>query len=420
MANAGDDNVTVLWCKGEEFIPGSTNCAGRDAPASLYGGESGGKGDRNLTATNLRTNNRAANYPVGNAPASVFCADLDGDGDQDIAVANQGSNNVSILKNTGNGTFAAATNYAVADSPVSVFCADLDGDGNIDIAVANKGSDNVSILKNNGDGTFQSAVNYPVGVSPTSIFCSDLDGDRDMDIAVANQGSGNISILRNNGDGTFQNPTNYSVGNNPTSVFCADLDGDGDMDIAVVDNYYINNIHILKNLTQVPANFPPQSFSLISPTDNDTTSRIVNYQWTIPYDPNLGDQIRYDLYKTYITFGASPETTVIIDSSLVKSWYTDTLEVGRYDWKVKAKDNWGAEVWSTQTWHFITFIRGDVRGDGTLDIGDVVMLLNYLYKDGSTPDPLSSGDVNCDYTVDVGDVVYLINYLFKSGLAPCS
>jgi hypothetical protein len=170
----------------------------------------------------------------------------------------------------------------------------------------------------------------------------------------------------------------------------------------------------------MPANFPPQSFSLLVPMNGDSTSRIVNYHWTIPYDPNLGDQIRYDLYKTRITLGVMPETTVIIDSNLVKSRHTDTLEVGRYYWKVKAKDNWGAGVWSTQTWHFITFIRGDVRGDGTVDIGDVVMLLNYLYKDGTEPDPLSSGNANCDYAVDVGDVVYLINYLFKSGLAPCS
>ncbi len=357
-------------------------------------------------------------YAVGDAPTSVFCVDLDEDGDPDLAVANQGSSNISILKNTGNGTFDAATNYAVADSPVSVFCADLDGDGSIDIVVANKGSDNVSVLKNNGDGTFQNAVNYPVGDSPTSVFCSDLDGDGYMDIAVANQGSDNISILRNNGNETFQNATNYAVGNSPTSIFCADLDGDGDMDITAVGIDYVNNIYILKNLTQMPANFPPQSFSLIDPSDDDTTSKIVNYHWTIPYDPNLGDQIRYDLYKTRITFGDMPETTVIIDSNLVRSRHTDTLEVGRYDWKVKVKDNWGAEIWSEQTWNFVYFIRGDARGDGALDIGDVVMLLNYLYKDGTNPDPLSSGDVNCDYTVDVGDVVYLINYLFKGGQAP--
>jgi hypothetical protein len=58
---------------------------------------------------------------------------------------------------------------------------------------------------------------------------------------------------------------------------------------------------------------------------------------------------------------------------------------------------------------------GDVTGDGVADIGDVIYLINYLYKGGSPPDPLANGDVNADCLVDVGDVVYFINYLFKNG-----
>jgi len=61
---------------------------------------------------------------------------------------------------------------------------------------------------------------------------------------------------------------------------------------------------------------------------------------------------------------------------------------------------------------------GDANGDRILDIGDVVYLINYLYKSGPAPDPTESGDANCDATLDLGDVVYLINYLFKGGPAP--
>ncbi len=64
------------------------------------------------------------------------------------------------------------------------------------------------------------------------------------------------------------------------------------------------------------------------------------------------------------------------------------------------------------------FIYGDCNGDGTVDIGDVVYLINYLYKNGSAPDPVEAGDVNSDQTVDLGDVVHLINYLFKGGPPP--
>jgi len=53
-----------------------------------------------------------------------------------------------------------------------------------------------------------------------------------------------------------------------------------------------------------------------------------------------------------------------------------------------------------------------------IEIGDVVYLINYLFRSGSAPDPLEVGDVNCDEIVDISDVVYLINYLFRSGPPP--
>jgi len=69
-----------------------------------------------------------------------------------------------------------------------------------------------------------------------------------------------------------------------------------------------------------------------------------------------------------------------------------------------------------------SFLRtpGDVNNDGQVDIGDVVYLVNYLFKHSIAPEPIESGDVNGDCVVDVGDVVYLINYLFKNGALPQS
>jgi hypothetical protein len=106
-------------------------------------------------------------------------------------------NTISILKNEGDGTFAAAVTYGVDVNPSSVCAADLDGDGDSDLAVANRSSNNLSILKNNGDGTFAAAVNYGVGSSPMSVCAADLDGDGDVDLAVANRGSNSVSILIN-------------------------------------------------------------------------------------------------------------------------------------------------------------------------------------------------------------------------------
>ena len=68
----------------------------------------------------------------------------------------------------------------------------------------------------------------------------------------------------------------------------------------------------------------------------------------------------------------------------------------------------------------VGFKIGDLTGDGQINLGDVVFLINYLYKDGPAPDPLEMGDVNCDGEIELGDVVYLIDYLFRGGPPPCS
>ena len=65
-----------------------------------------------------------------------------------------------------------------------------------------------------------------------------------------------------------------------------------------------------------------------------------------------------------------------------------------------------------------TLSQGDANGDGEIDIADVLRLINYLFVEGSAPDPICTGDANCDQAVDVADVMYLINYLFIGGSPP--
>ena len=66
----------------------------------------------------------------------------------------------------------------------------------------------------------------------------------------------------------------------------------------------------------------------------------------------------------------------------------------------------------------LTAICGDANGDETVNVGDAVYLINYVFKGGPAPDPVCSGDANGDGDVNVGDAVYLINYVFKGGPAP--
>ncbi|MEZ5359336.1 MAG: FG-GAP-like repeat-containing protein [Candidatus Zixiibacteriota bacterium] len=66
-----------------------------------------------------------------------------------------------------------------------------------------------------------------------------------------------------------------------------------------------------------------------------------------------------------------------------------------------------------------TMVCGDTDSDGSVNVGDAVYLINYIFKNGFPPIPLSRGNVNCDASVNVGDAVYLINYIFRGGPEPC-
>jgi hypothetical protein len=67
----------------------------------------------------------------------------------------------------------------------------------------------------------------------------------------------------------------------------------------------------------------------------------------------------------------------------------------------------------------VPYVCGDANADASINVGDPVYLINYIFKDGPGPQPHASGDANCDGTVDVGDAVTLINYIFKGGIQPC-
>jgi Peptidase family C25/Propeptide_C25/Dockerin type I domain/Peptidase family C25, C terminal ig-like domain len=65
------------------------------------------------------------------------------------------------------------------------------------------------------------------------------------------------------------------------------------------------------------------------------------------------------------------------------------------------------------------YICGDANDSGGVDVSDAVHIINYVFVDGSAPDPLESADVNCDGDVNVSDGVFIINYVFVGGFAPC-
>ena len=55
--------------------------------------------------------------------------------------------------------------------------------------------------------------------------------------------------------------------------------------------------------------------------------------------------------------------------------------------------------------------RGDVDGDGQVNINDVTVLINYLLSDNATGVYLDAADCDLDGNIGISDVTKLINFL---------
>lgn len=91
-----------------------------------------------------------------------------------------------------------------------------------------------------------------------------------------------------------------------------------------------------------------------------------------------------------------------------------------YFWRVRAEDGYEAGEWSqTASFYIIAgYVCGDANGDGMVNVGDAVFIINYVFKGGAAPERLEAADANADGECNVADAVYLINHIFKGGNPP--
>ncbi len=192
-----------------------------------------------LLNTGLGTFGAASDIALagGSSPHSIVAVDIDNDSDLDLVVTRKNVNDIQVLVN-GGGTFTLGTTTAVGGLlPRAIFAADLDGNGFKDVVTSNRDSNDVSVLLNTS-GVFAAAVTYNVGVEPRGVTLADFNGDQLYDIAVACNDDRRVDVLFNTGGGAFAAPSSLSVGPDvrPDDVTAADLDRDGDVDIAAASS----------------------------------------------------------------------------------------------------------------------------------------------------------------------------------------
>ncbi|RTQ50265.1 T9SS type A sorting domain-containing protein [Hymenobacter gummosus] len=180
------------------------------------------------------------NVPIGNTnPASIQLADADADGDLDMFVLtpfpSSQTSYVTVLLNSGTGSFTSAGDVPVTIQPTALALGDVDNDGDVDFTAVSLVATNptpVTIALNDGSGSFTPTPMPWTAGSFQAVNLADIDGDGDLDWLGTSYGTvSGVIVRRNNGSGSFGAPTTVAAGTDPRASQLGDVDGDGDLDL---------------------------------------------------------------------------------------------------------------------------------------------------------------------------------------------
>ena len=139
------------------------------------------------------------------------------------------------------------------------------------------------------------------------------------------------------------------------------------------------------------------------------------------YSVDLGVALHTKLENiSYITFGTDFDPINGWKGVLPQSQFQQGL---RYLIRARALDannQIGDSYWITKYDCTGRLTQGDADNSGTINIGDAIYLINFIFAHGPAPIPnRAHGDANCDGSTNISDAVFLIQYLFASGAPPC-
>ena len=398
----------------------------------------------------------------------VSLGDLDNDGTGDVAIGAYKDDNggtdrgaVYVLFLNANGTVKNYQKISDSDftpSPLENedhfgfslgLLGDLDSDGVVDLAVGTTGDDDggtdrgaVYVLFLNANGTVKNRQkisdtkgsfsadlddNDQFGWSVSGL--GDLDGDGTVDAAIGvakdDDGPGTdrgaIYVLFLNANGTVRSVQKISdtAGDftAPLANFHAfggslasldDFDGDGSGDIAA--GAYGDAAGAMYLLFLTSTNKDPVVDNPI-PDRLATVALLFYFQFTVDTfrDPD-GDSLTYTAAKADGT--ALPAWLHFDAAQRTFSGTPDNNDVGVLSVKVAADDSKGGSTFDTFNITVTPPTRGDVDGDGSLDMIDVRLCLQIASGIfAGTPQQQTAADIDGDGDVDADDARTLSEYI---------
>jgi hypothetical protein len=402
-----------------------------------------------------------ATMPDSRSSACVAWADYDNDGFLDMYVANTGdySNRNTLYHNEGGVAFADSTSGVMGNTDYGSGMAwgDYDNDGDMDLYLANDGQAN-KLFRNDG-GVFVDVTAWPLNDAGQgkAVDWGDYDNDGDLDLYLGNT-MGNNKLFRNNGGGSFSDVTPALLANlwGTYAASWVDYDNDGDLDLFAVD--YGSRSKLFRNdgggtftdatggvltktywcyaaawadydqdgdLDLFLGNTQGQSNALLQNQVSSGNHWLhLNLVGTVSNQAAIGARARLvanGVSQIREVSGGSAycsQNSLTVEFGLGSATQADSLII-----------RWPSGLVDTLTSLAVDRVltiyeggssRGDANGDGVVNVGDAIYILNYLYRGGAAPSPFWTGDANSDGVVDIADAIYILNYLYRGGPAPCS
>ena len=235
--NSNNFTLSVLKNNGDGTFAGKINYETTNNTTYINLADIDGDGDLDLVTINyyeenitVFINDGKGNFNSGTDHAMnvsgwfVVGADVDNDGDLDLITSSDYA--IQVWLNNGTGSFGSFETYSVGDN-WNILPADFDGDGDLDLVSISYAGDEFSILKNNGNGTFAANSSFPANDTPAWVHAVDLNGDGTLDLVIGNDASNSISVFK----GAVPSATDPTSGAVKDAIYFTPLTLNGNLDI---------------------------------------------------------------------------------------------------------------------------------------------------------------------------------------------
>jgi len=417
----------------------------------------------------------AQTYGTSDIQVTSAGSDFNHDGNFDLSLATPSvggpTSELVVYFGNGDGTFSPSLVRTVFGQIPVTQPGDFNNDTHLDIAIINSARNYAGILFGDGSGTFSDEIRLPLDNDlPTSMTSMDYDVDGDLDLVVYGRFEGGnynypatLTVLRNTGD-----PGAAAVS------LHVEADGNAELSLQTAEGYEVDRLRstlssgafferssgtavIAQRIdlgclsgTQpavrvmprvgLPAGAPfsldftmnGKDFRLAEDASMSPSGYVFSIQLSGGEVFPASGSFTYNTQPTFVwpefdDFHDAPLFELATDlefqnivhmATLSGSSYTlptplAVTDTTLYYWRVlPTNKNLPGETYALNVIAGGLAPRGDVTGDGQVNLTDVTVLVNWLFLQGPEPSNPEAGDVNDSGAINLTDLTLIVNYLF--------